>query len=146
MTCQNPLCAYSCAYFLHPAIKALDVLIFFVKGFICYVLNFSEKKSHHVLNWPCAYKKMSVCHLSRSVVRSNLAHRRFKFISWLIKFYLNEIAVFIKRKKNCKKNAVILFLRWQLSHRKKKRDFCLIWHTWTMFTLNDRGTMITPPQ
>ena len=52
----NPFCAYSCTYFLHPAIKAFDVLIFFVKGFMCYVLNFFEKKSLHVLNWPCAYK------------------------------------------------------------------------------------------
>ena len=32
-----------------------------------YVLNFFEKKSLHVLNWPCAYKKMSVLELNKKI-------------------------------------------------------------------------------
>ena len=53
--------------FLHPAIKAFDMLIFFRQKLHVLCAFFFEK-SLNVLNWPCAYKKNECTWYSRALV------------------------------------------------------------------------------
>ena len=59
-------------------IVLLMCLFFSTKAFMCYVFNFFEKKSLHVLMGPCSYKKNECSMVSKFVMISGMVDMTMK--------------------------------------------------------------------